>query len=266
MNSVITLNAIANNGYRFVHWQDGNTENPRTITVTGNATYIAYFEANPITSYYTISVLSSDLNMGSAAGSGVYAAGSTATISATANEGYHFVQWQDGNIMNPRTITVTADAEYIAYFAADVANEYTITVMSQNSWWGFTTGSGTFSYGTATTITAEPYEGYYFVQWNDGNTQRIRTIIVTGNATYTAYFESIGGIEGIDDITSDQIKIYSRGSEIIIDRAENSDVMVYDIMGRIVHRGRIEGPIHVNAMGVYMVKIADRQPQKVVVR
>lgn len=28
-------------------------------------------------------------------------------------------------------------------------------------------------------------------------------------------------------------------------------------MGRIVHSGRIEGPIHVNTMGVYMVKIGD---------
>ena len=31
--------------YRFVGWQDGNADNPRTVTVTADATYIATFEA-----------------------------------------------------------------------------------------------------------------------------------------------------------------------------------------------------------------------------
>ncbi len=39
----VTLNATPNSGYRFVQWQDGITTNPRTITVTGNATYTATF-------------------------------------------------------------------------------------------------------------------------------------------------------------------------------------------------------------------------------
>jgi hypothetical protein len=57
--------------------------------------------------------------MGSVAGGGVFAEGETATISATANSGYHFVQWQDGNTSNPRSIEVTADATYTATFEAD---------------------------------------------------------------------------------------------------------------------------------------------------
>ena len=215
---------------------------------------------------YTVILTVNNSSMGSVSGGGTYAQGETVIITAIANSDYHFDHWSDGSTQNPRNITINSDITLMAYFVQNEPLSYAVTVNSNNPSMGSTTGSGTFAYGTVTTITAEPYEGYYFVQWNDGNTQRIRTIIVTGNATYTAYFESIGGIEGIDDITSDQIKIYSRGSEIIIDRAENSDVMVYDIMGRIVHRGRIEGPIHVNAMGVYMVKIGNRQPQKVVVR
>lgn len=42
-----------------------------------------------------------------------------ATISATANAGYHFVQWSDGNTQNPRTLTVTQDTVLIAYFASN---------------------------------------------------------------------------------------------------------------------------------------------------
>ena len=42
--SSIELNAIANAGYKFSKWSDGSTANPRTINVTGNASYTAQFE------------------------------------------------------------------------------------------------------------------------------------------------------------------------------------------------------------------------------
>ncbi|MBR5982274.1 MAG: leucine-rich repeat domain-containing protein [Bacteroidales bacterium] len=41
--SVVTITAIANDGYEFAWWNDGNTSNPRQITVIGNANYIATF-------------------------------------------------------------------------------------------------------------------------------------------------------------------------------------------------------------------------------
>ena len=53
---------------------------------------------------------------------GRYEAGSTATITATALEGYHFVSWNDGVTVNPRTVVVTADSTFIASFAEDGSN------------------------------------------------------------------------------------------------------------------------------------------------
>ena len=41
--TIISIEAIANTGYKFVSWQDGNTENPRTVTVKSDKTYIAAF-------------------------------------------------------------------------------------------------------------------------------------------------------------------------------------------------------------------------------
>ena len=115
-----TLTATAATGYRFVSWQDGNTQNPRTVTVTGNATYTATFEAIPPTQY-TLTVSSNNTAWGTVTGGGTYNADATATLTATAATGYHFVQWQDGNTQNPRTVTVTANATYTATFAADAA-------------------------------------------------------------------------------------------------------------------------------------------------
>lgn len=46
-NASVTLKAVPVVHYRFKEWQDGNTDNPRTITVTGDATYTASFEPIP---------------------------------------------------------------------------------------------------------------------------------------------------------------------------------------------------------------------------
>ena len=43
----INIMATPNLGFVFQKWDDGNTDNPRTITVTGDATYTAIFAANP---------------------------------------------------------------------------------------------------------------------------------------------------------------------------------------------------------------------------
>lgn len=42
-NTTATLTAIANPNFKFVKWDDGNTDNPRTVKVTGDASYKAMF-------------------------------------------------------------------------------------------------------------------------------------------------------------------------------------------------------------------------------
>ncbi len=48
VGSEVTIEAVAKDGYDFVLWSDGNTDNPRTITVHDDAEYTAVFKAkNP---------------------------------------------------------------------------------------------------------------------------------------------------------------------------------------------------------------------------
>ena len=68
---------------------------------------------------YTISVYSHDNLRGIVSGGGTYNEGSQVTITATANSGYRFKEWNDGNTDNPRVITVMKDAIYTAHFEAE---------------------------------------------------------------------------------------------------------------------------------------------------
>ncbi|MBQ1652214.1 MAG: T9SS type A sorting domain-containing protein, partial [Bacteroidales bacterium] len=75
---------------------------------------------------YTITVVSANPNRGTVDGGGTYPVGTVVTISATANEGYEFSSWNDDNTDNPRTITVTSDATYIASFIPAVGIDESI--------------------------------------------------------------------------------------------------------------------------------------------
>lgn len=71
--------------------------------------------------------------------------------------------------------------------------EYTITVTSNNNDWGTATGSGTYIANSSIQISAIPAAGYYFIKWDDENTDNPRTITVTGDKTYQAIFSNTPG-------------------------------------------------------------------------
>lgn len=65
---------------------------------------------------YKITVTANNSSYGTVSGGGEYDSASTATLIATANEGYRFAGWADNNTNNPRIVTVTKDASYTANF------------------------------------------------------------------------------------------------------------------------------------------------------
>ncbi len=109
-----TILATANYGYYFTQWSDGDTTNPRSIQVLSDTNITAEFNTNA----YQLR-LYSDTTQGTVIGGGVYKYSSTAIISATANYGYHFTRWSDGDTTNPRTIQVLSDTILISYFTKE---------------------------------------------------------------------------------------------------------------------------------------------------
>lgn len=52
--TVLTIEGTGNTGYDFDQWSDGNTDNPRTVTVNSDITLTAAFEADLINTYFYI--------------------------------------------------------------------------------------------------------------------------------------------------------------------------------------------------------------------
>jgi hypothetical protein len=68
-----------------------------------------------------ISVKSNDNAMGRVSIQANTCTNDTAIISATPNTGYRFVEWNDGDTNNPRSITVTQDTNFMAIFGRYVS-------------------------------------------------------------------------------------------------------------------------------------------------
>ena len=227
--AVIQISATPSPGARFVSWDDGNTDNPRTVTVTGDITYTAKFEA---LQNYTITVVSGNPAMGTVEGGGTFLEGTVINISATPLTGYYFIGWSDGNADNPRSITVTANETYVAQFGTNPVQTFSLTVMC-NSSEGTTIGSGTYTAGSTVTIAAFPNSGYLFDKWQDNVTDNPRQVTVTGDMTFVAFFKStgVGENEGrllvlYPNPANDYIRI--EGLEA------NSEVKIYNTMGALV--------------------------------
>lgn len=138
---------------------------------------------------------------------------------------------------------------------------YTVEVSSNNPSMGYVQGGGTYNQGETCTLTAVPYSGFHFDHWQDNNTQNPRTITVTGNATYTAYFVAT---QGIDNVITDAVNVYTLGGQIVVETDLKDEISIYDIVGRKVNGGR-KTRFDVPASGVYLVKIGSLPTQKVVV-
>ena len=116
--TTITLTANPAGGYHFEKWSNGSTDNPLNIEVTEAVELQAIFAINT----YTISATANPTEGGTIEGAGTYDHGSNVTLTATANEGYKFVNWtkEDVEVSTDATYTFTAtkDAELVANFKA----------------------------------------------------------------------------------------------------------------------------------------------------
>lgn len=207
---------------------------------------------------------------------------SLAVVLAVANTGYHFTHWSNGSTDNPLTLTVDSDTFLTAYFVQDTPPDTlwrTVTVTANVSGACETYGSGVYADSSIVEIgyhvldTATEGGHWQFLGWSDGPTEIPRQILVTSDTAIVALFEWVAdSTQGINDILSSDIKVYSLGGRIVVEGADGEDVRIYDLMGREIQTLLAEPMSHhkqicnqIFPTGVYIVKIGNHPARKVVV-
>ncbi len=186
-----TTHTLSNGNYSFLNLPLGGnytvtpshpsyTFNPSSLTFNNLASnQTGNFVALP---NYTISLSASPTAGGAVSGGGTFVAGSSQTVTATANSGYAFANWmENGSVVSSSssyTFTLNSNRNLVANFTPIQVN-YTITVSASPSAGGTVSGGGTFAAGSSRTVTATANTNYTFVNWTENGS------VVSSSASYT---------------------------------------------------------------------------------
>ena len=263
--------------YQLYNWtEDGNvvTNMP---TFTFPATQSRHLVANFGPALYDIPVYANPYGSGVVTGGGIYTYGSSVTISATANEGYHFLNWTKymlGEVIEVitepvHTYTIEGEgwgnAAFVAYFAEGAK----IMVLT-NIPGGEVLGSGVYQYGDEVTLEAIPNPDYVFVNWategrNILSTDNPYRFTVTEDMVITANFAE-EGVLPIETIDGGAMMIYPNPTQsemtvILNDATLNIvEMELYDIAGKKVYQQTVNqstGTLKMNDLetGIYLLKV-----------
>lgn len=244
----------------------------------------------------TITVTANYSSRGSVSGTGIYAVGTNAVLTATPVDGFFFACWGDGDTLNPRVVTAVEDRSFTAMFFAmrhdtitiNLADTvplhdtvflhdtivlydtltvtptfYNITVTADGG--GVGIGNALLPAGTVAEIGALPLEGNRFLRWNDGSTDNPRSITVTGNMTYTAVFETVE-VETIDAVQP--WTIVAEGHDIVASGVQGRTIRLFSADGRQLYGGIANSDamrFRCTAAGVYLLSVDGGAARKIVI-
>lgn len=125
------------------------------------------FENGMVLQTWQLSLESLPAGAGLLSGSGEYLPGQSASISAIANPGYHFINWtRNGQIVSTQPdFDFTMPAENVSLVANFGLNSYMVQLQANPSQGGIVTGSGAYFFGQIVQVQAIPNTGWAFVGW-----------------------------------------------------------------------------------------------------
>ncbi len=160
---------------------------------TGHYHYMDYININTnLDAAYTITASANPVEGGTVSEGGTFQLGQTCSLTATANEGYTFVNWtENGEVVSTEatySFLVVNDRDLVANFMLPL--NITASVLPEEG--GTVIGAGEYDYGTECTLVATPNEDYSFVKWTKGetvvSTQSSYSFVVTEDADFVAHF------------------------------------------------------------------------------
>ncbi|MBR5984100.1 MAG: T9SS type A sorting domain-containing protein [Bacteroidales bacterium] len=237
----------ANGGETYM-WSNGSTSNSINVSNGGTYSVIATNE-NGCTAMVSANVV---------AGYSVTNAISETTDSEFVWNGQTYTE--SGDYVQTFTAANGCDSVVTLHLTVNSVQYYNIFVISNNNAYGTTTGTGVYEANAEIQISATANDGYEFLSWNDGNTDTLRTITVTGDATYIATFIPATGIEENANL---QISIFPNPATDILNITSSetiSEIEIVNALGQVVYRTEVNADNAVCDVeglkaGVYVVRI-----------
>ena len=173
----------------------------------GKGTVISFTTPSLVT-YASLSLTANPVGGGSVTGAGSYPVSSTQSISASANSGWTFTGWNDGNTSTTRNVTVPADGiTYTANFSAvSTISPPTVKTADASS----VAGTSAILNGTISADGGAAIDRYFFYYWDD-----INPSVAIDNASVTVVGSSFSAqASGLTPGTNYHFKAYAHNSSL----------------------------------------------------
>ena len=280
------LTAVPADGYFFACWNDGDTVNPRVVSVMMDVSLTAWFFAmqrdtvqvhDTVTMVAVIedTVLVHDTTTVNLVLWDTLYVHDTAEVSVVLWDTVYvhdtttvnLVVWDTVTIHD--TVTISVDGTDTLYIFDTVLVHDTVLptffrLQVESNDGGVGIGNAVLPAGTVAEIGALPLEGYTFIRWNDGSVDNPRQVTLTSNATYTAEFGIVTAIDevyGAWGLTVD-------GRALVVNCEPGSTVGIFSSDGRrLMTNTAASGCLRVwmPAAGVYLVQVDQMPARKVVI-
>ena len=227
------------------------------------------------TIYYKVTAEANTLAGGTIDGVGEYLENDTCTLQITTSLNYVYEGlFENDTLVTNDTIysfVVLSDRHFIAEF---VLKEFEVSVSVNPEEGGTVAGGGIYKYGDEVSVAANPNDGYIFLNWTENDSVLSEdadyTFIITSDRNIIANFEKIEEpdepgdnpdepTESVEELVS-SYNIYPNPASdfIMIENANQYDVTMYDMSGRVVLEEKPnDGRINVSHLpdGTYIVSV-----------
>ncbi len=176
IGDMVDLQAVPAAGWTFTGWSGDLTgsENPATLTITGDMTVTATFAQ----AQYTLTVTSAHGTVAKNPDQVTYLYGDVVQLTATPADGWAFANWSDDatGTANPVSVTMNGNKSVTANYTQI---EYTLTITSAHGTVAKNPDQATYHYGDVVQLTATPAAGWTFANWSGDTTGTDNPVSVT---------------------------------------------------------------------------------------
>jgi uncharacterized repeat protein (TIGR02543 family) len=178
----VTVTATAADGYHFSHWSD----NGKVVSKSASHTFAIDVNHSLVANFsnlrqWNITTSATPAAAGTTSGGGMVDDASPATVVASPNAGYSFVNWTENGVPASAsanyTFTAAADRALVANFSPTVT--YAVSTSAAPIAGGTTSGGGNYASGTSATVVAVEAPGYVFSGWTRGSTKLATSLSYT---------------------------------------------------------------------------------------
>ena len=284
--SMVSLLATAPDGQYFYKWNDGNSDNPRIVTVREASGLLPLFQPRSEDKNYA------KIQLPNVAGAGVGVQVDVHSIEVGGKMPFKVVLLPEYSQSEVKVIAngklleeglsmrAASKSRTLVYSLANVEkdvkieisglklNTYHVGVEQSEGGRTSVSPSGQVEYGKQVTFTATPDNGNMFVKWSDGNTLNPYPLSVNSDMNLKAVFMRSDMAVANEDVALSDAHIYVRAGKLYVETAKDSPLYVWDYKGVLFYALDIPAGTYSCPLpaGIYVVKIGKKQSEKVLVR